>query len=154
MFDDQALRAAEKLLTEYIGPLARVVVKREAAKIGDKTGGDLARLYQLLAEHIPVEQERAEFLTRSGATRLRSTQTTSDVTSAGESPGGHKLLHQNVLLLAEQRLAAYLGPLAKVLVKREAQRAGSVRELYLALAAHIDSEQERRRFLASLDGKS
>lgn len=150
MFDGQALRAAEKLLTEYIGPLARVIVKREAAKAGE----DLARLYQLLAEHIPVEQERAEFLTRSGAARLRSIQATSDAISAGEAPGGHKSLHQNILLLAEQRLAAYLGPLAKVLVKREAQRAGSARELYLALAAHIDSEQERRRFLASLDGKS
>jgi hypothetical protein len=150
VFDDQALRAAEKLLTEYIGPLARVVVKREAAKAGQ----DLARLYQLLAEHIPVEQERVEFLTRSRAMRLRPTQTTSDVTPAGEAAGGAKLLHQNVLLLAEQRLAAYLGPLAKILVKREAQRAGSVRELYLALAAHIDSEQEKRRFLASLDGKS
>ena len=150
MFDDQALRTAEKLLTEHIGPLARIVVKREAAKAGE----DLARLYRLLAEHIPVEHERADFLTTSGAMRLRSTQTTGDVTSSGEAPGGHTSLHENVLLLAERRLAAYLGPLAKVLVKREAQRAGGVRELYRTLATHIDSEKERRRFLASLDGKS
>ena len=51
---------------------------------------------------------------------------------------------------AEKRLASYVGPLARLLIKDAASKTGNLKELYLSLADHIDSEEERREFLASL----
>lgn len=43
-----------------------------------------------------------------------------------------------------------MGPLARFLIKDAAGQTGNIRELYAHLATHIDSEDERRAFLASL----
>ncbi len=47
-----------------------------------------------------------------------------------------------------RELAAYIGPIAKVVVKRAADRCSSVDELYSAVAGEIDSDKDRSRFLA------
>jgi serine/threonine-protein kinase len=47
-----------------------------------------------------------------------------------------------------RELAAFIGPIAKVVVKRAADRCSSVEELYACVAAEIDSERERSKFLA------
>jgi serine/threonine-protein kinase len=47
-----------------------------------------------------------------------------------------------------RELAAYIGPIAKVVVKRAADRCSSVDELYTAVAVEINSEKDRSRFLA------
>lgn len=47
-----------------------------------------------------------------------------------------------------RELAAYIGPIAKVVVKRAADRCSSVAELYAAVAEEIDSEKDRSSFLA------
>ena len=52
------------------------------------------------------------------------------------------------LSLAEQHLAHYLGPLAKVFVKKTAAQAGNLDELYAMLADHLESESDKKRFLA------
>ena len=44
----------------------------------------------------------------------------------------------------------YVGPLAKLLIKDAASKTSNLKELYRALADHIDSDDERRDFLASL----
>jgi hypothetical protein len=54
-----------------------------------------------------------------------------------------------VLERARQDLAAYIGPMAKVIVGRAAERARSVDELYQLLAAEIGPAGEREKFLAS-----
>jgi serine/threonine-protein kinase len=56
----------------------------------------------------------------------------------------------DVLTTAERALASYVGPLAKILIREAAGKSGNLKELYAQLAAHIDSEEERRAFLASL----
>jgi serine/threonine-protein kinase len=53
----------------------------------------------------------------------------------------------NVLDSVSRELAAYIGPIAKVVVKRAADRCASVEELYACVAAEIDSETERSQFL-------
>jgi serine/threonine-protein kinase len=55
-----------------------------------------------------------------------------------------------MLALLEKSLASYVGPLARVLIKDAAGKSGNLKELYAQLATHIDSEEERRAFLASL----
>lgn len=50
---------------------------------------------------------------------------------------------------AASRLAAHLGPIAKLLVRRHAQTASNLDALYDALAAEIADTTERSRFLAT-----
>ena len=47
-----------------------------------------------------------------------------------------------------RELAAYIGPIARVVVKRAADRCSSVDELYTVVAGEIDTEKDRKRFLA------
>ena len=53
-----------------------------------------------------------------------------------------------VLDSVSKELAAFIGPIAKVVVKRAAQRCSSVEDLYGAVAVEIDSEKDRSSFLA------
>jgi serine/threonine-protein kinase len=48
-----------------------------------------------------------------------------------------------------RELAAFIGPIAKVVVKRAADRCSSVDELYAVVAGEIGTEKERSRFLAT-----
>ena len=48
-----------------------------------------------------------------------------------------------------RELAAFIGPIAKVVVKRAADRCSSVDELYAVVAGEISTEKERSRFLAT-----
>ncbi len=47
-----------------------------------------------------------------------------------------------------RELAAFIGPIAKVVVKRAADRCSSVDELYSVVAGEINTEKERAKFLA------
>ena len=57
------------------------------------------------------------------------------------------------LSAAERRLAAYIGPLAGILVKKTARVCQDERQFYEALAAHIDEPEDRRKFLAGVGGR-
>ena len=57
-------------------------------------------------------------------------------------------LNPNDLDSVSRELASYIGPIAKVVVKRAADRCSSVDELYTAVAAEINSDKDRSRFLA------
>jgi serine/threonine-protein kinase len=51
-----------------------------------------------------------------------------------------------------RELAGYVGPVARVLVRRAAKNAHNWRELYDALASEVPSGDERKRFLAGHRG--
>ncbi len=57
-------------------------------------------------------------------------------------------LADEALARVETLFARYIGPMAKVLVKREAKGVDSVEALCRALAGHIDKPADRLRFLA------
>ncbi|HEX6529199.1 MAG TPA: hypothetical protein VF004_05235, partial [Burkholderiales bacterium] len=61
-----------------------------------------------------------------------------------------------VLAKAEERLAEYLGAVARVVVKRAAMKARDERELYLLLADEIEDKDEKKAFIRqalSISGK-
>jgi serine/threonine protein kinase len=58
-------------------------------------------------------------------------------------------LDPSVLDSVSRELAAFIGPIAKVVVKRAAERCSSVDDLYSAVAVEIDSEKDRSRFMSS-----
>jgi serine/threonine-protein kinase len=47
----------------------------------------------------------------------------------------------------EANLARYIGPIAKILIKRELEKHETLDKFYRALAAHIADERDRENFL-------
>ncbi len=56
-------------------------------------------------------------------------------------------LEQDLLRVAEQALAEYLGPIARILVSRAATNASTPNELFELLAREIPNAKQRERFL-------
>jgi serine/threonine-protein kinase len=157
----ERLREIESSLTRYLGPLARVVVRKSQA-----SAGSLDEFFAALADNLPEGMEKSDFLKRAKVwqaaeasspqlpaagpgTALASTPGMS--ASAADSTAGRALFAPETLATAEKRLASYVGPLAKLLIKQAAGSTGSLRELYAKLAENIDDPAERKAFLATLD---
>ncbi|HSD38501.1 MAG TPA: serine/threonine-protein kinase [Rhodocyclaceae bacterium] len=58
--------------------------------------------------------------------------------------------HENTLKDVERQLAAHIGPLARVIVRKAASTTADVHELYSMLANNLDSEGARREFMSGL----
>jgi serine/threonine-protein kinase len=61
------------------------------------------------------------------------------------------LLLQSQLMVIEKNLTHYLGPVAKMLVKKQAKNANNIDQLINSLIVQIPSEEERKSFMRSLD---
>ena len=78
----------------------------------------------------------------TGASGISSNRTGTDSRSSGD--GG---ISPAEIERARQALTVHVGPIAAVLVKKTAGKAGSVAELYRPLAEHIPDAGERSKFL-------
>jgi hypothetical protein len=56
-------------------------------------------------------------------------------------------LDEHILKIVQEQLALYIGPMAKLLIKKALKSSSSIDELYENLAQDIPTEQERERFL-------
>jgi serine/threonine-protein kinase len=150
----EALARIEGSLSRHIGPLARILVKR-----GQAEATTVEHFVRILAEHIEDEAEKADFMKKAAflkasgaasaagsvdATQLQSKVDTRSLASAAAA------FSPETLAAAERALASYVGPLARILIKDAAGKTDNLKALYAELAAHIDSDDERRTFLASL----
>jgi class 3 adenylate cyclase len=153
-WDPAVLHKAEEALAEFIGPVARVLVKKAAAR-----ARDAAELGRLLVESVPVEAQRDRVLAVIGAAGMGGV-----TVAAGAAAGSGAAavaaepmaaaavpLSGAELMQAEERLAAFLGPLAKVLVKRTAQKTSDRSRFYQLLAEELDDPKERKAFLEVVD---
>ena len=146
----EALAEIERSLTRHVGPLASVLVKRtqgEATSVED--------FFRALADHVPEGDEQKAFMKKmAGVKNVVATQQLSvpaaGATGAAAKSATRTTFTPETLSAAEKALASYVGPLARVLIKEAAGKSGNLKELYAQLATHIDSEEERRAFLASL----
>jgi eukaryotic-like serine/threonine-protein kinase len=148
----EVLAQIEGSLSRHIGPLARILIQR-----GQEQAKTVDELFRLLADNIPDDEEQAAFLRKVAAFKPRisaaapkSPAATNAAAKAHAAQMTRSGFTPEVLATAEKRLASYVGPLARILIKEAAGQTGNLKELYVALAAHIDSEDERRAFLASL----
>lgn len=148
------LETAENDLALHIGPLAKVLVKKTSHK-----ASNIEELYQLLAEYVPTEREKTIFLGKGlvpDKTRPSSTQGSHQAAARGEAvttfkgdqrPGTVSTWEPEVLRTAEERLAVYVGPVAKVLVRKAAKKTSSTKDLYQVLAKEIPKERDKKHFL-------
>ena len=127
--------------------MARILVQRAARASAD--AGDL-RLR--LAEQIPGEEDRRGFLASGGATGLppggtgarpRDGGASSLATSLSPSAGKAIAPDDPRLAAAERLLAAEVGPLAKVLVRRAARAAPSWEAFAEAASAEVPDASRR-----------
>jgi serine/threonine protein kinase len=152
---EETLRKVEQQLAVFLGPVAKIAVKRAACKTTD-----LTHLYELLAPMLDRELDRQAFL--AGRSKLShspdhshapgQTQLPQESSSiAHEGTSTNAASEGEVTPAAIERatniLARHVGPISGVLAKRAAQRADCLRSLYLILAEHVENKAERARFL-------
>lgn len=130
----EVLAELEMIFARYIGPIARVLVRNHS-----RESRDMNQLCQLLADNIGETAQRAAFLHEVAGFKVSQT------TLVGDMPA-HALNTEQVTA-AEGLLAAYIGPMAKFLVRRAQDKCGNIAELCAELAPHIESESEREKFV-------
>lgn len=150
--------ALQTALSSEVGPMAKVLLKgagREATDIDD--------LVARLLPHIGTEHGRTRF--RDSVRDIRNRH---GLASMSTGTGGQGLLvsgthvalpgtgtavvqlSPEVLEAAQRRLAAYVGPIARVLVKRASKVAVDRAEFHRLLADHVPDSAERARFLKEM----
>ena len=137
--DTLLLEAIERRLAQYMGPIAGRMVRNEA-----REAGDAETLCDHLALHIDSPGERERFLKDVRGRLQRSGDTLGSLNRS--SPGA--VLSEAEIEKVQQDLARYLGPIAKVLVRRAAANAASTTALREAVAQHLELPDERSTFLA------
>ena len=143
--EEAELARVESRLAGSVGPIAKTLVERAASR-----HWRLADLCRDLAEQIPGEADRVEFLRAFG---LVSGSHAVHVASPSKTPTGGSSpvpIDQKTIDAAVRALADYLGPMAAMVVKRTAQGVHTRDELKNALADQIPDERARRAFLAAL----
>lgn len=143
---DEAIADIERSLSRHIGPLAKVLVRRARGE-----APSIDAFFRALAAQIEDPAEQAAFAAKVASHRPAGPPPVPPApAAAARAPAPASALAPEVLATAERRLASYVGPLARILIKEAAGRTGNLEELYAQLATHIDSEEEKRAFLASL----
>ena len=177
-WDDVVLTTAEKELARYVGPLAKLLVRKASAQTHD-----VAELYSMLATNIGDPQARRRFIEEPHATKVvapsTSTRTgfwsgirtgagmaTSTGTRSGtrvaerSSPDRTRHTHSGSTVPPRplepafvdetaSRLAIYLGPIARIVAKKAAQLAKNEDDFVRIVAEHIGT-QDRRAFLREM----
>jgi serine/threonine protein kinase len=158
-WDPAVLAQAEHSLALHLGPLASVLVRRAARECQD-----LGSLYSRLAEQVTNPAARSAFMdqaaragraVRSGVTAA-ATATTSPGAAAHASGGapteltdGHAL-GDAALEQAQRALAAHLGPIARVVVRKAAEKTRQRDALFALLADAVTEPVARQKLLAEL----
>jgi eukaryotic-like serine/threonine-protein kinase len=140
--DADTLQALEHKLTGYVGPIARILVRTTAGR--SRSVGDLC---SQLALSITDSAEREQFR-REVELLLRSRSPVAAGTSQrSDSNVRSARLPEQELERVQEALTQFVGPIARVLVRRATADASSVEALWLSLSNHIESPAERSAFL-------
>ena len=144
--DPTLLKTLEEKLRSYVGPVARVLVQTVAAR-----GRSAADLVAEVAQSVPDEADRERFLRETASlVRIRPPAPPAGGPPLSDSSGrrsGRVTLPEEELERAQAVLTQFVGPIARVLVRRAAANTSSVEVLWQALSTHIESPAERAAFL-------
>jgi hypothetical protein len=144
--DEELIRHAKEELVGILGPIAAIVVDKAAAR-----ASSIDEFYSQLADRIPHAADRERFLARSGkpaptsATRVPSTPTSAKMTSTA--------IEESEVERLAAALTPHLGPMARIVVRRESANASSVEDLRQRLASLIRDDHERAQFLRHAEAK-
>ena len=145
--DPELLSEIERDLASFIGPVASIAIKRAL-----RQSSDIAVLHDLLSMYVENQQDRAAFL-RLGRQRGRARPRqplSSRPLEAQSAAGQHRGPSPTTISAIEAILTRYIGPIAKVLIKKEIKKFDTLESLCLVLAMHIPEERERDAFLQTV----
>lgn len=139
-FPLETLTQLENILIKYMGPIAKVLVRKASRECQN-----FEQLYQHLAESIPADggQQNAFLLDVASLCGVSHAPAASVASVQG--------LDARQVAAVEQHLANYIGPLAKILVRRAQVNCGNLTELCTAMAQHIEHEHDRKAFLVTFE---
>jgi serine/threonine-protein kinase len=152
-WNDEILDSLERSLVRYIGPMARVLVRKQS-----RTTNSLEELVSSLCRHIPNDNERTQFI--KSVEKFGLNPKTSQV-SSGNKPAPPPAAQPAVAASTMERprltdaardrisqlLAFYLGPLASRLLQKAMKTSVEPTALIAQLAHHIPDEKERKQFI-------
>jgi eukaryotic-like serine/threonine-protein kinase len=149
-FSAELLRETERDLATFVGPMASIAVKRAV-----RNASDLLALYELLGRQVANPKDRAEFLARGrqraaaglGRAHPHPPPAPAPKTIERQSASPAQSPNPASIVAIESDLTRYIGPIARILVRRELGKFESLAKLCLVLATHIPDERERRAFL-------
>lgn len=139
------LTVIEKNLTHYLGPVAKMLVKKQA-----KQSDNISQLISSLGGQIPSDIERKKFINSLDF----STQTNSDELVSNRSMLTNApafVFSTDYIEQLTTDLTRYLGPVAKHLMKSTLKNVSSKKELCICLADKIPNLKERAEFLKNRD---
>lgn len=163
----EALPELESMLSRQIGPMARFLVKKVAAK-----AEGMDELCEQLLPHVPSDLGREQFRQAVALLKkkLDASGTGSGVSLSGTHAGlasrsgagsgatgiaaGRTAISAPVVFdeayadRVAQRLTVLIGPIARVVVKRAVKQTNDKAEFLQLVASHIDSLPDRARFLS------
>ncbi len=138
-WDPAQLEEVERSLARHLGPMARVILARAL-----REAGTLETLRAALARELPDETTRAAFLRDFAHARradgpmatlgATTASRTSHVSQAGFAPSAA------ALEAARTALAVHAGPIARLLVRNAASRAGTREVFFDLLCAELTDE--------------
>ena len=144
VLDSGALTTIERQLAQHVGPIAGHLL-RSAVRRSDT----MEALCETLASSIGDAAGRDRF---QAAMKVQLTgsfaRTGSRPSSRGTTAG--TALPEADLVRAQAVLTRFVGPVARVLVKRAAPGCGDVGELWLRLARHVEAAPDRAAFLKAM----
>jgi serine/threonine-protein kinase len=169
VWDEASLATAEHELARFLGPMAKLVVRRAAAQTNDR-----AELCSMLSANIDDSVARRQFVeafsrsvegshphaTGSGTAKgapgthaahagpgARTSATAATVIAGASVPAAP--VDAAFVDQATARLAVHLGPIARIVAKRAAQQASTRSEFVRRLADHLGT-QDRVAFLREI----
>ena len=138
------LSLIEKNLTHYLGPVAKMLVKKQA-----KNTDNLNQLINSLVTHIPSEIDRQnfryslDFSTHDKSDELIGHRSNLSKTRESENP----LFSTDYIERLTADLTQYLGPVAKHVMKSTLKKVNTKEALCSCLADKIPNLKERTEFL-------
>jgi hypothetical protein len=135
--DSEAIATAKKRLTDVLGPIAGILVDKEAPR-----ANSVCELYRLLGDHIPNEGDREQFVALGG----RAAEPASP-TLMGSAHAGRASIPQAEVDRLGVLLTPFLGPISATVARRESTTATCASDLQQRLAGLIPNERERADFL-------
>jgi len=141
------LAGVEIEIAKYVGPVAKVLVRRAA-----KEHKDLESLVGSLMPIIEDPKERSAFaravLGKPMTTPMRGAPKPSEGTAPPVTkPPGDTALSAAELERATRLLIGYIGPIGKVVARRAAANGVSRRDFFTAVANSFENDSARERFM-------
>jgi serine/threonine protein kinase len=144
-WDQQVLDQVADILLPTLGPIAPVMVQRNA-----NIAADLNELCKLLAESLPQQLSREQFIQQMQS--QVAVFTSPPMPRALKTDGSLAGVDLSAMQLAdiEAALIEQLGPIAQTLIKRHAVNASSLAQLFDTLSNHLNNNEEKQAFLQKM----